>query len=1115
MMKKCEQRGVALLFALGMLTILLVTGMAFVANALTAQKVAANNSARTQARMFAQSALSRAMASVMIYQYQYFARNSSFPESFAHIHSTTDNNTGREGLLTDTAAESLMNLPEDDTVVARNLAKEFNNLFLNNRWEGDWVLFYDNTSSSDRQIIGRAAWQVLSTSPQILAPVFLSGHLRTDGSYNWNPRNHRWGREIDEVYLDPSARVFGKAGSKISEASKFQDFEQIYNALELASNEDKRFIDKWLSPDVDGESIMDPTPIVPETYYYQESANGKKIQVLRFNISEIADVTKYGMSDNSDPWYARFGVNSLSAATGMNDTKAIENLTREGAEFQSGDEYDSDLPTDDRPSLPFLRRIGNESEDSPTFKDDGGNADLDSWRKQIAANFNDYCDADSIPTSDKSARDWMNALPTENVDTFHPKFTGNEKTPYLYELGFRLGFFNATTTGFALPDSNAEEIAGSYSTDVDLGKSEIAVEPIVKLANIYNFDPAGFGDFTAGIDLGELEVKVKPTEVNLTVEYTPAGGDVPATKPLSGVKTVVKNGSAGDYDLTMEFTGTVNDGVFGDQTVTIAGTRLDNTGGANPYPILIPAIDNANVKKVKFNSGKVTFKITATDLNKIDNSIPKDATINSIKLNKINKFELIGVKLNVKRAYLAAQINSQNTGLDYVKTLPEIEWTKPESSSLETAAEITSKCPGFYIGGIRNFDPRQNLNPGDWTTSLRVCKSENILIPAEDDELTNAMNVGAAIAAGQSAVEVRQGTANTNTVTEINNKHLANFDDDKQDLERTSGPGWSGDANTTRLSTAFIRNAPMMSPWEIGFIHRGIRWQTLNIKNACDPDDNSKSVALTGHRPVSGWGNPGTSYEGGDGGILDQIKMTEQCATYGKININKLRDDYPEYEELDKEIIRALFSNISRGQSVLNFYTNSKRDAATDNFPEANDNGIAITYGDTGSIADNIVAARSTLPGAGNRATSRAQFLDYTNGSCDLSNAFTGTNGATDAAQEEVIGKTINLLNAEPSTPNQIQMVIVAQSIRDVGGTQYRKVTDPGVYSGSGVNTDAATGSIYKNCSFGQFDLAESSNGYKDNIYFDEITGEVKMFVTIDRDINTGRMTVRRIDYLE
>ena len=43
---KRNQRGVALLFALGVLSLLLIMGLAFVANSLLAQKIANNNSSR-------------------------------------------------------------------------------------------------------------------------------------------------------------------------------------------------------------------------------------------------------------------------------------------------------------------------------------------------------------------------------------------------------------------------------------------------------------------------------------------------------------------------------------------------------------------------------------------------------------------------------------------------------------------------------------------------------------------------------------------------------------------------------------------------------------------------------------------------------------------------------------------------------------------------------------------------------------------------------------------------------------------------------------------------------------------------------------------------------------
>ena len=140
-------------------------------------------------------------------------------------------------------------------------------------------------------------------------------------------------------------------------------------------------------------------------------------------------------------------------------------------------------------------------------------------------------------------------------------------------------------------------------------------------------------------------------------------------------------------------------------------------------------------------------------------------------------------------------------------------------------------------------------------------------------------------------------------------------------------PGWRDNENGTddekRLSTAFIRNAPMMSPWEIGLIHRGVKWQTLNIKKACDPGNNSNAITLAGHAPTENWTSDGTSYTGGDGAILDQIKMTDQCSTYGKINVNKLRSNYAEFNATyDKEIVRVLFDQLRYDQQINNFYAN-------------------------------------------------------------------------------------------------------------------------------------------------------------------------------------------------
>ena len=60
-----HENGVALIFALGLLTLLSVLGVAFVTNSLTAQKIAVNVGARNQARILMDSAINRVMITLM------------------------------------------------------------------------------------------------------------------------------------------------------------------------------------------------------------------------------------------------------------------------------------------------------------------------------------------------------------------------------------------------------------------------------------------------------------------------------------------------------------------------------------------------------------------------------------------------------------------------------------------------------------------------------------------------------------------------------------------------------------------------------------------------------------------------------------------------------------------------------------------------------------------------------------------------------------------------------------------------------------------------------------------------------------------------------------------
>ncbi|MBR5840133.1 MAG: hypothetical protein IKZ84_16455, partial [Victivallales bacterium] len=72
------------------------------------------------------------------------------------------------------------------------------------------------------------------------------------------------------------------------------------------------------------------------------------------------------------------------------------------------------------------------------------------------------------------------------------------------------------------------------------------------------------------------------------------------------------------------------------------------------------------------------------------------------------------------------------------------------------------------------------------------------------------------------------------------------------------------------ISTAFIRNAPFENLWELGAIHRGEPFRTINLSMFYDGDaDDFKGT-----------------YGDGDAHILDQVKIGPARYSRGKFNVN-------------------------------------------------------------------------------------------------------------------------------------------------------------------------------------------------------------------------------------
>lgn len=1097
-----NESGVALLFALGILSLLLVLGLAFASNALLAQKVAYNNSSRSQAKLLAQSAISRIAIAMMYYQYQADAKG-IIPVNYSAIYSDgadgikEDGNVFADGLYS--TDDSLLTPPTSS--VSASFEANSNTYKL-----PKWAFIFDKPKEEpDRKIIGRIAYQQVIDDEKGISKINLDNVLHGIYSQETNPAripwNNRWGKSINELNLG-SSTPFKKwqetLAPESASALDISSLAEFFNAYSDSSEpffdytivnsdgyKNKNFVERWFTGG--------KTKAEPEFYRYDISSTEYK-SLHRFN---LGDLDKCDLGD--DKWYDRFRKDTTSAIN-KNTDEILTKLAEDSKEFN----LTEDLTPPDT-GIPFLKQIANEQGTFDT---------LATRRKQIAANLNDYCDPDSKPTSDVDATNW-----SVEEGVTEPTFTGNERTPYIYELGYKLEIYHQAdgatkTKGFEVDVTNKK-----------LG-FQLALFPAVKLAQIYENVPDDFQKFIFKNSVKEISLKGKIIEATyngIKYKYKNAeGNEVEASSPASGTIEVA------DKEITFEPKWNITPSTGTGELLLNKPNDADNNISfdlpLNGYPFG-EAKDSNNWHGEKYQTD-VTGLFKEEILKQVVKSTtPHDPTTivsgpTSVEITKVNVSEV-----TVKRGALLLQGQLKDTsspfGVDFVRA-PQTEenslkFNPTDSSlSLSQAEDFT-----FLLGGIQGMDPRQNLNEDDWHVSARATAG------------TSQWDAVMDVSTGTPVTGKANVSHGSEPAHPFNPGEASDVDASKYDQEKnvySNGPAW-GDG-TNHLSTAYIRNAPMQSLWELGVIHRGAAWQTLNLKAAGAPG----GVGSISPSDMKQLGNvwdttPGTTYAAGDGGILEQVKLTEETYCFGKVNINMLAkrpdETIPETSPrfYDSQMAEALFYKIRYGQEISNFETNP-------------------TSGTEISLTSNLVSA---LTSDMNRPfASRTQFLDWTSGTKDntsgtednnkLYTAF-GTVGSitssSDAQQEEIVGKTINLIKAEPSASNVIQFIVVAQTIRDLNGMVTRVRPDDNTV-------------ITKNCAYGQFDVAryidkddskltitsdasgklsndgsdpstpDSTQSPDDFIYFDEITGEVKMLVTLEKVSEvTGQIIVTSIEYID
>ncbi|HJO92044.1 MAG TPA: hypothetical protein QF753_01480 [Victivallales bacterium] len=253
-------------------------------------------------------------------------------------------------------------------------------------------------------------------------------------------------------------------------------------------------------------------------------------------------------------------------------------------------------------------------------------------------------------------------------------------------------------------------------------------------------------------------------------------------------------------------------------------------------------------------------------------------------------------------------------------------------------------------------DPRQNLLPTDWTLAYGK----------KDINSLNAHN---------------------------KNIYSPASGEDNTDYEKNATKPWL-------ISTAYIRNGPMKSPWELGFIHRGAAWQTINLKRF-NSDQGVKDDA------------GGDEYTLGDANILNQIKMTDDTEIYGKVNINS--------ENVD--VLKVLFQKIRVGSFEASQNINKYPGWLTN---------YELKADDAEELSNNLL---ELYENNGNKYfNSRAEILKGNNGFTKLITGIDTSLGLiqnSDAKQEEIIGKFINLTKA--SQGNLFTVIAIGETIKDFG----------------------------------------------------------------------------------
>ena len=1013
-LRRNNERGVALLFALGLLALMILLCVSFSMESLQSQKAAANNGYRSAAKTLGMSAVNHVMMTVLEYQNQqweqapknyyrnivpYDMSNTPAlgnPVDFSAIVSHSDSSVPED--VRDDKLNTLLPLRPVYTGAAQvtpvhpylNWYSSINNS--DSKRKPQWVYVREGSNSTD-PIVGRFAYRVLppASSTQINLAYFLRG--KQDLSTAEQKSNTGLISEISQ--LDLTGSVFEAMRSNAGSTTK-----PIVGSFELLSGANKTFFydadGKIDSKKYDAVQRIFSDGIIPGDIEAFRLEKGKKVWYLhRYNLAQ--KVVVGGSSNNTD-------VKKVNAI----QTRVRNNLKLTPFLFSS---LKAEKVNDGASALYDKRYYTAQNQTMVPFffgmiaKDGGSFPSLTARKSQIIANFLDYCDEDSNPTSDST--DW-----TTNA----PSYTGNEKTLYTNELAYGIKV-NAA--------AEKKQIQLTFTPTM-----------FAELIDIYGKIATAGYSLTGGISELSFNVSGEVTQIRKTADAT---DKMTVNYPLGQTAKSVRWDADKSFMTIDNFTG----------LRYAAGYKTGN------------AVKLADENIIAFNSVPDGYEISEFTIKITDLKI----TFNE--------------RLHLKNG---------SGNADY-SSLPKSA-IAVENSAIELKESSLNKY--WLIGNMSVKDPRQNLNVRtihntssvvggnwklcDWVFDPKVMNSDGSAnvdaVGVSYGELSMQINLDTNLMTPASVAGLINPYSNPakpckTAKTEDRGLEAVDKEDPEYDIEKTEDPAAT---DSERISTAYIANKPMESFWELGMIHRGAIWETINLqKSSMTPEGIYNYIANSGE--------PFSSYKDGDAYILDMVKLSPCAVSYGLFDINMLRANYPGFDYAgagtDSHIFAEIFANLKTHNDPNNYNGGTNDDKAAE---------LAAKIITKAKADTNEFLARSDIA---------EHFFKVFNEEND--------DTLTDARREEIIAKVMPLLKAEPALVTVFHVDIVAQTINDVGGFKVSKLDDDGDLVESSSETE-----------LGKLDYDKAKD-----VYFDDITGQVKMRATFDCNPYTGRIKLRQIKYLD